>query len=123
MDYDGDGDNQEGLSQEVATIHEALYVAIQAYANDVVGTPIVYDAHTYPHFFTDANGNGAPDPDETNYDNRYSTWTPRLVQAAYNYLYSAKDPGAYAHNGKYIVQILYDSLADIGGDTTGMIRP
>jgi len=123
VDYDGDGDLREGHSQEVATFQEALYVAIQAYASDVVGTPIVYDAHTYPHFFTDTNGNGAPDPDEITYDNRYRTWTPRLIQAAYNYLYSAEDPGAYAHNGKYIIQILYDSLADIGGNTTGMIRP
>jgi hypothetical protein len=122
VDYDGDGDIREGHSQEVATIHEALYAAIQAYADDVVGTPIVYDARD-PYFFTDINGNGEPDPNEVNDDNRYSTWTPRLVQAAYNYHYVAIDPGAYAHNGKYIVQILYDSLADIGGNTTGMIRP
>jgi hypothetical protein len=111
VDYDGDGDMREGHSQEVATLQEALYTAIQAYANDVVGTPVVYDAHSDPHFFTDVNGDGKPDPDEINYDNRYRTWTPRLVQAAYNYLYSVGDPGAYAHNGKYIVQILYDSLA------------
>jgi hypothetical protein len=123
VDYDGDGDIREGHSQEVATLQEALYTAIQAYANDIVGTPIVYDAHSDPHFFTDINGDGAPDPDEINDDNRYRTWTPRLVQAAYNYLYSVEDPGAYAHNGKYIVQILYDSLADIGGNTAGMIRP
>jgi hypothetical protein len=28
-----------------------------------------------------------------------------------------------AHNGKYIIQVLYDSLEDIGGDTPGMVRP
>jgi hypothetical protein len=123
VDYDGDGDNQEGLAQEVTAFHDALYTAIQTYAKDVVGTPIVYDAHTYPHFFTDTNGNGMPDPDEINDDNRYRTWTPRLIQAAYNYLYSAGDTGAYAHNGKYTIQILHDSLADIGGNTAGMIRP
>lgn len=49
--------------------------------------------------------------------------TPVLVQAAYNYLHSVGNPRAYAHNGKYIVQILYDILADIGADTAGMIRP
>ena len=123
VDYDGDGDIREGHSQEVATLQEALYTAIQAYANDIVGIPIVYSAQSEPHFFIDIDEDGAPGPDEINYDNRYRTWTPRLVQAAYNYLYSVKDPGAYAHNGKYIVQILYDSVADVGGDTTGMIRP
>ena len=123
VDYDGDGDVREGLSQEVATLQEALYTAIQAYAKEIVGTPIVYDADSEPHFFTDLDGDGAPDPAEINDENGYRTWTPRLVQAACNYLYSVGDPGAYAHNGKYIVQILYDSLADIGGDTTGMIRP
>ncbi len=63
-----------------------------------------------------------PDPDETNYGNRYATWTPRLLQAAYNYQYVAKDPGGFAHNAKYILQVLYDSLNDIG-DASGMTRP
>lgn len=109
-DFDGDGDVTEGLAGEVETLHEALYEALQTYAADVIGTPIEYDAHTHPYWFT-ADGE------------RYSTWTPRLLQAAYNYQYVAKDPGAFAHNGKYIIQILYDSLADAGGDTTGMVRP
>ena len=123
VDYDGDGDTEEGLAEEVATLRDALYAAIQAYASDVAGTPIVYDAHAYPYFFTDTNANGEPDPDEANYGNRYATWTPRLAQATFNYQYSMKDPGTFAHNGKYIIQVLYDSLGDIGGDTTGMVRP
>jgi hypothetical protein len=109
-DFDGDGDTTEGIASEIETVHEALYEAIQAYAADTVGTPIEYDSHAYPYWFT-ADGE------------RYSTWTPRLLQAAYNYQYGAKDPGAFAHNGKYVLQILYDSLADVGGDTAGMVRP
>jgi hypothetical protein len=121
-DYDGDGDVEEGLAGEIETIHEALYAAIQAYANDTAGTAIVYDSHAYPYWFIDTNENGEADPDEANYGNQYATWTPRLLQAAYNYQYVAKDPGGYAHNAPYILQILYDSLEDIGGDTTGMVR-
>src|SRR5690606_24465901 len=34
-------------------------------------------------------------------------------KAAYNYQVSLKDPGAFAHNGKYIIQLLYDSVADL----------
>ena len=109
-DFDGDGDTEEGIAGEVETLHEALYVAIQAYASDTVGTPIKYNSHAYPYWFTED-------------DERYGTWTPRLLQAAYNYQYAAKDPGGFAHNGKYVIQLLYDSIADAGGDTAGMVRP
>jgi hypothetical protein len=122
-DFDGDGDTDEGLAGEINTLYEALYPAIQAYADGTVGTPIAYDGHAYPYFFVDTNGNGEADPDEANYGNRYTTWTPRLLKAAYNYQYASKDPGTFAHNGQYILQVLYDSLTDMGGDTAGMTRP
>jgi hypothetical protein len=99
-DYDGDGDVEEPIKDEITGLQELLYQSMQAYAAEVGGTPIVYDALSYPYFFDDA-GEG------------YGTWTGRLVQAAYNYQVSLKDPGAYAHGGKYIIQLLYDSIADL----------
>jgi len=111
-DYDGDGDIREGVYYELEGLREVLYAAIQTYAQDG-GTPIVYDSHSYPYFFVDTNGNGAVDEGEAAYPNRYNAWTPRLLKAAYNYQMSAKDPGAYAHGGKYIVQLLYDSIEDL----------
>ncbi|MGQ9566794.1 MAG: cytochrome c3 family protein [Anaerolineae bacterium] len=126
-DYDGDGDTTEGLAGEVETFREALYAALQAYAKGVAGTPIVYDAHAYPYFFTDTNGNGQADPEEAKPQNAYKAWTPRLLRAAYNYQYTTKDPGAFAHNGKYVIQVLYDSLESLGKkvsvDMAGMTRP
>jgi hypothetical protein len=122
-DYDGDGDIAEGIYEEVAGVREALLVAIQQYATDVAGTGIVYDSHTYPYFFTDSNDNGVSDEEEASYANRYSTWTPRLLKAAYNYQFATKDPGAFAHNSKYVIQAMYDSLEDLGGDVTGLVRP
>lgn len=122
-DFDGDGDVTEGLVGEIETLREALYSAIVAYANDTVGTPIVYDSHAYPYFFTDTNGDGVPTPDEANYGNRYATWTPNLLAAAYNYQYAMKDPGGFAHNGKYIIQLLIDSIQAVGGDVSGYVRP
>jgi hypothetical protein len=83
----------------------------------------VYDENSYPYFFNDTNANGAADADEVNSDNSFKTWTPRLLRAAYNYQYSGKDPGAFAHNGPYIIQTVYDSLEDIGGDVSAMTRP
>lgn len=122
-DYDGDGDTTEGISYEISSIHDALYEAIQSYAVQVIGTPIVYDTNTYPYFFIDTNGNGVLDSEENQSENSYNAWTPRLLRAAYNYNYATHDPGAYAHNSNYILQVLYDSLTDLGGDTTGMARP
>jgi hypothetical protein len=122
-DLDGDGDVEEGMAYEIETMLEVLYTQLQAYAADEVGTPIVYDSHSHPYFFTDTNGNGEPDPDETTGENQYNTWTPRLLRAAYNYQYVQKDPGAFVHNGVYITQVLQDSIEDLGGDVSGMLRP
>jgi len=122
VDYDDDGDSAEGLAGEIATMREALHAAIQAYAEGT-GNPIVYDAHTYPYFFADTDGDGQPGPGEANYGNRYQAWTPRLLKAAYNYQYATKDPGAFAHNGKYTLELLYDSIQDLGGSVAGMVRP
>jgi len=112
-DYDGDGDTAEGIYYEIQGLQAMLYQAIQAYAAEVAGTPIVYETHTYPYFFIDTNADGVADPEEVESGNGYSTWTPRLLRAAYNYQVSVKDPGAYAHGGKYIIQLLYDSIADL----------
>ena len=120
-DYDGDGDVEEGIAGEIDTMSEALLVAIQAYAtNNAATDSIVYSPSAYPYFFIDANGDGVPDEGDTE---RYVTWTPTLLRAAYNYQYSQKDPGAFAHNAPYVMQVLYDSLADMGGDVAGMTRP
>ncbi|MCB0063459.1 MAG: cytochrome c3 family protein [Caldilineaceae bacterium] len=122
-DWDGDGDDEEGIAEEVATMRDELYAAMQAYATETVGTGIVYESHSHPYYFTDTNGNGEADPDEVNRGNQYNTWTPRLLRAAYNYQYVQKDPGAYTHNPPYILQVLYDSIEDIGGDVGDMMRP
>jgi hypothetical protein len=113
-DYDGNGNATEGIAQEIEHQRAKLLAAIQAYAKDVAKKPVVYDAHAYPYFFVDLNGNGTADKDETKFPNKYNAWTPRLLKAAYNYQFVTKDPGAFAHNPTYTLQILYDSLADVG---------
>jgi len=110
-DYDGDGDTSGGIDSEIAGMTEALYAAIQAYAESTEGvSPIEYNSARYPYFFDDAG-------------ERYGTWTPALLRAAYNYQYVQKDPGAFAHHAKYIMQVLYDSIEHVGGDVSGMTRP
>jgi len=110
VDYDGDGDMSEGVYYELEGLRAVLYSAMQAYATDVVGVAVVYDPQTYPYFFGD---DGA----------RFASWTPRLLKAAYNYQVSIKDPGAFAHGGKYIIQLLYDSIADLNPEmAAGLTR-
>ncbi len=112
IDYDGDGDTEKGIWQEVNAFHETLYAAIQTYAAEVIGQPIVH-ANTFPYWFIDTNANGIADPDEVNFGNRYQSWTPRLVRATYNYQYVYMDPGAFTHNAEYVLQLMYDGMEDI----------
>ena len=73
----------------------------------------------YPYWYKDTNKNGMVDANETT----AMKFDSRSARAAFNYQYYQKEPGAWAHNNKYIVQILYDSIHDLGGDTTGLTRP
>lgn len=112
-DYDGDGDTSGGVYHEIAGLRAKLYAAIQAYASEAVGTEAIcyYDGH--PYFFIDTNGDGVCDATEGVNANRYNTFTPRLLRATYNYQVAKKDYGAYAHNAKYLIQLLFDSIADL----------
>ncbi len=122
-DYDGDGNATEGISQEIETMREKLLAAIQAYAANTLGTPIAYSATAHPYWYIDTNRNGQADTDEVNANNRYNRFSPRLLRAAYNYQWVSKDPGAFAHNADYMIQVLYDSIQDIGGNVSGLTRP
>lgn len=124
-DYDGDKDVKEGIKAEIMALEDKLWAAMKAYAKKVAEEPIVYSPAAYPYFFADKNDNGKVDEGEK----AYTEWTPRLLRAAYNYQYVQKDPGIYAHNPKYAVQILYDTLESLNGagglkvDMTGLVRP
>ena len=127
VDYDGDGDTAEGIGMVTQQIRERLLAAIMRYGAEVAGTPIAYAEEAYPYFFADPNGDGRADPEEATNDNRYASWTPRLLRAAYNYQFVTKDGGAYAHNPHYTLQLLIDSLQDLAEvlpeDTGDLRRP
>ncbi len=126
-DYDGDQDVKEGISAEVMALEARLYEAIVAYSKQITQTAIVYNSAAYPYFFKDLNGDGKADAKEAVFANGWADWTPRLLRAAYNYQYIQKDPGVYAHNPRYAIQILYDTLEDLGKkvtvNLTGLVRP
>ena len=110
-DFDGDGNTAEGVAKEIEGQQIILYAAIQDYATKVAGTAIEYKGDSYPYFFVAGT------------TTRYASWTARLLRAAYNYQYSVKDPGAFAHNGKFIVEFLYDSIEDLNAKLSTLPAP
>jgi hypothetical protein len=113
VDYDGDGNIEEGMSYEVKDMQAKLYQVLQLYARTVVGKPIAYDAAAYPYFFNDTNGNGRVDTEEAVSSNGYNSFTTRSLKAAYNYQVVEKDPNGFAHNGKYLIELMFDGIEDL----------
>jgi hypothetical protein len=127
-DFDANG-KEEGIAREIENLKAELYRGIQTYAKNVGGKSIAFTKAAYPYWYTDVNGNGRIDPEEVKPDNKYTAYTPRLIQATYNYSFALRDPGGAYHNGKYILQLLYDSLDSLaqskqaGIDMKGKVRP
>jgi predicted CXXCH cytochrome family protein len=111
-DYDGDGDLVEGVYHELAGLKDKLLETIRRYGVEK-NAPVCYSSAAHPYWFADTNGDGACAQTEAVSANGYKRWTPRLAKAAFNYQMASKDPGAFAHNAKYIMELLYDSASSI----------
>jgi hypothetical protein len=111
-DIDGDG-VVESLKLEIDGLRAKLLTAIQSYATNVVGTAICFDnSATNPNRFylddgTSVNGRCGAQVTE------YNKYTPRLLKAAYNYMIATNDVGAWAHNPRYAIEVIYDTIADL----------
>jgi hypothetical protein len=110
-DFNGNGNVKEGVWYEIKGLQDTLYAAMQSYATLVCGSPIEYRGDQNPYFFIAGT------------NTKYANWTARLMRAGYNYQYSVKDPGAFAHNGKFIVEFLYDSIADLNSTLSTLDPP
>jgi hypothetical protein len=127
-DFDGNG-KEEGLAREIVGLQDQLYAGIQTYARDVGGVPIAFTKAAFPYWYRDTNDNGRIDPEEVSMANKYPAYTPRLLQAMFNYTYAVRDPGGAYHNGRYVLQLLYDSLDSLaasgkaGVSMSGKVRP
>lgn len=123
------GDRPEDYMSELKQSQDALYAGIQQYARNVGGSSIAFSPDGFPYWYADTNGNGKVDADELKPTNGYKAYTPRLLQAIYNYTFLLRDPGAAIHNRKYAEQVVYDSLDSLaasgkaGIDMKGRSRP
>jgi hypothetical protein len=109
-DFNGNGNVTEGVWYEIKGLEATLYAAIQDYAAKVGNSPIEYKNEN-PYWFIAGT------------EEEYVNWTPRLLRAAYNYQYELKDPGAFAHNGKFVVEFLYDSISDLNDALSALAVP
>ncbi|MBC8131760.1 MAG: hypothetical protein H7X95_02165, partial [Deltaproteobacteria bacterium] len=116
-DSDGDGNAREPLAAEIDGLAAKLMAAMQTAA------PLCYDGHTYPYFFNDKNGDKLCGATEVVSANAFAAFTPALMKASFNYQFSRKEPGAWAHNFDYMAQLLYDGIVDLGGNVTTLVRP
>ena len=110
--YDGSGKTDVGIHSDIAANAGTLMDMIRAYTTEVAGAPVIYDGTRYPYFFADANGDGAIDMEDGS-PVAYKSWTPRSLRAAFNWKLVTADPGNYAHNPLYTLELLYDSIADL----------
>lgn len=110
--YDGSGDTSVGIRSDIMANADTLIEFIQTYAAEVVGAPVIYDGTSYPYFFSDANGDGAIDMAEGR-PVAYGSWTPRSLRTVFNWRLITSDPGSYAHNPQYALELLYDSIEDL----------
>jgi predicted CXXCH cytochrome family protein len=111
QDYDGDDDRAEGMWFEIDGLRAKLLQAIQRYGAEK-GKRLCYGS-THPYWFKDTDQDGSCGAAEAVATNRYTAWTPRLLKAAYNYQLSKVDPGNFAHNAKYVIQLLHDSTQSV----------
>lgn len=127
IDFDGDGDTKEGIADPISSLKEQLGAAIQKYSAEISNAPIAYSRTSYPYFFNGSDDSEFITAGNKTFPNRYQSWTPRLLKAAYNYQYVTKDKGIYAHNPHYAIQLLYDSLENLSEkveiDISSFTRP
>ncbi|MEJ6394589.1 cytochrome C [Gymnodinialimonas sp. 2305UL16-5] len=110
--YDGSGNTSVGIRSDIEANAERLMDMLRTYMDDVVGAPGIYDANRWPYFFADANGDGAVDMVDGD-PIPYNAWTPRSLRTAYNWRLVTSDPGNYAHNPQYSLELLYDAMEDL----------
>jgi uncharacterized CHY-type Zn-finger protein len=126
IDYDGDG-TVEPVFDEIEGMKVILEEALNKYSQAVVGVGFGFDFDNYPYAFIDGNTDGEIDESEAIFPNQYNTFTPRMLKAAFNFMFVQKEPAAYVHNPDYVLQLLFDSIEDLGAQsgvtTAGLTRP
>jgi hypothetical protein len=126
VDYDGDG-TVEPVFDEIEGVKAVLYDALNKYSQATTDNGFGFKFDSYPYAFIDTNKDGTIDESEGIFPNQFKLFTPRMQKAAFNYMFVQKEPAAYLHNAKYVLQLMFDSIEDLssvsGVTTQGLTRP
>jgi uncharacterized protein YgfB (UPF0149 family) len=114
--YEGDIDGdeiEESLKEEIEGLEVVLYAKMQEYAAST-GTAICYNGGAHPYFFIDTDASGGEcSASESVSANSFKAFTPRLLRAAFNFKWAHAEPGAWAHNPRYVIEVLFDGIVDL----------
>jgi hypothetical protein len=116
---DIDGLGSESLKTAIDNLAAKLYEVVRSYATNVAGFSICYTGASYPYLFLDNGagggtaGDGVCQAGEATNANAFKKFTPRLLRAMYNYHFYQKAPGGWAHNPRYMIEVLYDAIVDL----------
>jgi hypothetical protein len=117
-----DNGADQGVYQNYVQMMAKLYTAIQRYSlakgNVSAGTAVICFTQPGSENFVVGSAEGQIDgtcPTTTPWGaaNSSTAYTPRLLRAVHNYKMLAQDPGAWAHNPRYVTQIMYDAIRDL----------
>ena len=108
--------NLAAIKAAVPTFNtDATKSSVVGQAANVTG--ICYNGAANPYFFFEVSGvcydglsAGAPTLTAS-----FNVLNPALLKAGFNYQWTQKEPGAWAHNEFYVMQAIYDSIVAVGG--------
>ena len=113
------------VEEEYVVRSAELYAAIRSYATtnaaaiqtatgNAAATGVCYNGNAYPYWFVEVSGACSA--------TSFAKFNPSLLRAAFNYQWTVKEPGAWAHNEPYVTQVMFDAITDLGGTPT-FVRP
>ena len=93
----------------VNDLEEGFHAALAALEVQLQDKGIFF-ANSHPYFFKDPNGDGFT-ADEAISANAYKTWgNKETMGAAFNFNLLEHEPGAFAHNVRYVQRLIWDSF-------------
>ena len=125
VDYDGDTDLLEPIKDEIESFKDALVAEMAIYgsafyrdAGTHAGTHDVVYNESQDRWYVDEDDSG----DYTSGDTRWRKWDEHFSRALYNLAFLHDEPGYYAHNPKYVLQLLYDTIDNLD-EEYGSVTP
>ena len=118
IDYDGDGNTSEGIYDELVGLRDKAAGAASPVRQGARHADLLFGRTAIPTGSSTPTAT-APARPPRRCPRTGSRAGPRAwCGPAYNFQLASKDPGAFAHNAKYVIELLHDAVADVN---TGLV--